>query len=270
MSTPPAARRPAGHADHPDSPSLDAPSGRGRLAVLDRAAGRPYFSKELTSLHVGDALEVLPTLPAGVVDAVITDPPYTIGSASSLRANGWSDTINAARWYAEWYAECARILRPDGVMWTLANWRSLPVVLRAADLAGVHIGSVAVWDKRWIGPGGSRGLRSRYELCVLMPMPRWRQPDRSAPDVWEIQGIVTRKPSGHPAEKPLDLLRHIIRLSALPDGALIVDPFAGSGTTLAAAAEAGHAAFGIEADARWADTAVRRITAPGPAPAVSA
>src|SRR5690606_4668209 len=115
-----------------------------------------------------------------------------------------------------------------------------------------------------------RGLRSRYELCVLMPMPRWRQPDRSAPDVWEIQGIVTRKPSGHPAEKPLDLLRHIIRRSALPDGALIVDPFAGSGTTLAAAAEAGHAAFGIEADARWADTAVRRITAPGPAPAVSA
>ncbi len=270
MPNPPAARRQAGRAERPNGPSLEALTGPDRLAALDRAVGRPYFSDGQTSVHVADALEVLPTLPEDVVDAVITDPPYTLGSASSLRANGWADTLNAARWYADWYAECARILRPDGVMWTLANWRSLPVVLRAADLAGMHIGSVAVWDKRWIGPGGSRGLRSRYELCVLMPMPRWRQPDRSAPDVWEIQGIVTRKPSGHPAEKPLDLLRHIVRLSALPaGGALVLDPFAGSGTTLAAAAEAGHAAFGVEAAAHWADTAVRRIAERKRAPAVS-
>jgi DNA modification methylase len=238
------------------------PYGSSRLAALNHAAGVPYFSNDRASLHVGDALDVLPQLPASSVDAVITDPPYIVGGASTMRTRTWGDTMNSARWYAQWYSECARILRTDGVMWTMTNWRSLPVVLRAADLAGVHIGSVAVWDKRWIGPGGPQGLRSRYELCVLMPMPGWRQLNRSAPDVWEIKSLGGRKPSGHPAEKPMSLLRHVVQLSALPTEALVLDPFVGSGTTLAAAAETGNFVFGIEAEARWADTAVERITKP--------
>ena len=46
-----------------------------------------------------------------------------------------------------------RALKPTGAMWTFTNWRSLPVVMKAASDLGWPVTSVLVWDKDWIGPG---------------------------------------------------------------------------------------------------------------------
>lgn len=64
----------------------------------------------------------------------------------------------------------------------------------------------------------------------------------------------------HPHEKPLALLEHILRRA--PDG-MVFDPFAGSGTTLVAAARLGRAAVGIESDPRWVEVARRRLLGEG-------
>lgn len=222
----------------------------------------PYYEDDAVTIYHGDALEILPTIPAGSVDAVITDPPYIIGAVSAgnmaSKAGGWQDMMNSAMWFAAWYREVDRLLRSSGVFWTFCNWRSLPVVMRAAFDARMPITSCAVWDKLWIGPGGSQGLRPSYEMVALLCQQGFSVPDRGVPDVipWKVGSY---KESGHPAEKPLGLLSRLISISALEPGALVVDPFLGSGTTLRAAKDAGLRAIGVEGDERYCEIAARRM-----------
>lgn len=77
-------------------------------------------------------------------------------------------------------------------------------------------------------------------------------------DVWTF-GTVPPGPGKHPCEKPQAMLRHMIETSSRP-GDLILDPFAGSGSTLDAARQAGRRAVGIEQDERWCEYIARRLS----------
>ena len=76
-------------------------------------------------------------------------------------------------------------------------------------------------------------------------------------DVWTFP-TVQAYPGKHPAEKPQALLRHIIAASSKP-GAVVLDAFAGSGSTGIAARDLGRDFIGIEKDNTWADYARERI-----------
>lgn len=203
------------------------------------------------TIRQGDALELIPELRPRSVDLVLTDPPYIIGAVSAgnmaSKSGGWGDMMNSSRWFTTWYEQCDRVLKRDGAIWTFLNWRTLPVVMRAALDAGLPVTSLLVWHKDWIGPGGSVGLRPSYELVALLPMPSFTIPDRGMTVPWS-----SHKPNGHPAEKPVPLLRRIIDASFDdPRGKTILDPFAGSGSTLRAALDAGCSAIGFETEINW-------------------
>jgi len=219
----------------------------------------PYYADDLVTIYHGDALDVLPTLRGSSVGLVVTDPPYVIGAVSAgnmgTKAGGWGDMMNSSRWFRDWYAECRRILRQDGALWTFCNWRSLPVVMKASFDAEWALSSVLVWHKDWIGPGGPIGLRPAYELVALMALPDFTIPDRGIPDVWTHQWA-SYKPTGHPAEKPVPLLSRLVEVSEKRGP--ILDPFLGSGSTLVAAKSAGIAAIGIEAEEKWCEMAANR------------
>jgi len=220
----------------------------------------PYCSDTAITLWHGDALEILPTMRGATVDLCVTDPPYVIGALSAgnmaTKAGGWGDMMNSARWFRDWYAMVRRLIRPSGALWTFLNWRSLPVVMKAAFDAEWSLTSLLVWHKDWIGPGGSVGLRPAYELVALMAGPEFSIEDRGLPDVWTYKWA-SFKPSGHPAEKPVELLARLISESTRKPGT-ILDPFAGSGSTLVAAKTLGHRAVGIEAEEKWCETAANR------------
>lgn len=210
-------------------------------------------------VHTADCLDFLRTLPSGSVDAVVTDPPYGINTKSdgAGKLNPWADLCNSAFWYAEWFRVCRRLLRANGSLWTCLNWRSLVTFQKAACDAAWPIESLMVWDKRWIGPGGCRGLRPSYELVALMCNSDFSVEDRGIPDVqafpWSSQ-----KPSGHPAEKPVDLAAFCVE-NGSPVGGTVIDPFCGSGTTGVACVQTGRKFIGIEIDPTYADIARRRI-----------
>lgn len=223
----------------------------------------PYYSDDKVTLYHGDALEVLPTIAAGSVDLCVTDPPYVIGavSAGSLgsKSGGWADMMNSSLWFSAWYREVSRTLRHTGAMWSFANWRTLPVVMRAALDAGLPVTSLMVWDKEWIGPGGPQGLRPSYEICALLAHPGFAIPNRGIPDVWRHK-VGSHKPNGHPAEKPAALMERIMRASAVPPGGLVLDPFVGSGTTAMAAKGMGLRCVAIEAEEKWCEVAASRLS----------
>lgn len=216
----------------------------------------PYYQDDAVTIYHGDCAEVLPLIASARL--VVTDPPYSFGLASSNqegKAGGWGDLMNNAHWYASWLTEARRITQgQQGAAWVFNSWRSFPTLARAAYTARWPIESLLVWDKQWIGPGGSRGLRPSYELVALFAHEAFAIKDRGLPDIWPVQWASAR-PNGHPAEKPVSLLRRIIRESG--DG-VVLDPFLGSGSTLKAAKVEGHRAIGIEIEERYCEIAAKR------------
>lgn len=222
----------------------------------------PYYAEGGVTIYHGDSMDVLPSLTAGSVHMVCTDPPYVIGAVSAgnigAKSGGWQDMMNSASWFTGWYREADRLLKAKGSLWTFCNWRSLPVVMRAALDAGLPLTSLAVWDKEWIGPGGPIGLRPSYEMIALLAKPEFTVPDRGVADVFRHK-VGSYKPNGHPAEKPVPLVRRLIEVAAVPGDGLVVDPFMGSGTAAMACRDLGLRFIGVEAEEKWCESAASRL-----------
>lgn len=210
-------------------------------------------------IECGDCLELLKTLPSGSVDAVVTDPPYGINTKSdgNGKLNPWADLCNSAFWYAAWLGEVRRVLRFGGAAWVCLNWRSLTTFQKASCELGWPIESLMVWDKKWIGPGGSRGLRPSYEMVALFCGPDFSVEDRGIPDVQAFPWS-SHKPNGHPAEKPVDLMKFCID-ATVGAGATVVDPFSGSATTGVACLQTGRKFIGFELDRKYCELGARRL-----------
>lgn len=216
-------------------------------------------------LYRGDCLEVLRPMAMGWVDAVITDPPYMIGASSigdaNSKAGSWVDLMNASFWYREWMAGCWRVLRDGGYLVVFLNWRSMPMMFKACADAGIPAHSLAVWDKEWIGPAGPSQLRPTYELILFCGKGSARIDDRGQADIFRQRWSSAHMgQSGHPAQKPVPLIKRIIEL-VTKRGEAVLDPFAGSGTTGVAAMQAGRAFVGIEGADKYFSLAAERISA---------
>lgn len=217
----------------------------------------------INKIICGDCLEVMKGIPDGAVDLVVTDPPYnfTTASAGSGKLNPWADLCNSSLWFSTWMKECLRSLRYVGAMWQFCNWRSLPTITKATFDIGTQIESLLVWDKDWIGPGGPNGLRPSYELVSLIRNGGFGLPNRGIPDIKKSQWS-SRKPTGHPAEKPIDLISWLIDISFWPNltsSPIILDPFAGSGTTGVAAKQLGRKYILIEINPDYCKMAEDRL-----------
>ena len=218
----------------------------------------PVVSSKV-ELHLGDCLEILPTIHTNSVDLVVTDPPYLVNVNSSIdgKSNPWADMMNATYWFKEWMTQCRRILKPSGAMWSFLNWKSLTIFQKSALDMRWKIGSLLVWDKEWIGPGGSVGLRPSYELVGLFPKEKFAISDRSLPDIQRFKWS-SRKPHGHTSEKPLSLVRWLIEISG-NKGDMVLDCFMGSGTTGDACIKSKRSFTGIEMDEPWFKYSEKRI-----------
>lgn len=213
---------------------------------------------------MGDSIEILQSLPAAHVDAVVTDPPYMIGAIStgdsSSKAGSWVDLMNAAFWYREWMGEAWRVLKPGGFMVVFSNWRSVPMLMKACADKKITTSSLAVWDKEWIGPAGPSQLRPTYEMILFCAKDGAKIDNRSQSDIFRSKWMACHAgQSGHPAQKPVPLLREIVELVTKP-GELILDPFAGSATTGVAALQSKRRFLGIEADEMYHGMAKQRLS----------
>ncbi len=219
---------------------------------------KPYYNHGGITIYHGDCQEILPHLSGA--ELVLTDPPYVFGIASTAqegKAGGWGDLMNSASFFAGVLRELHRLTaNRGGAAWLFCSWRSFPVMARASYEARWPITSLMVWDKEWIGPGGMVGLRPSYELAALFAADGFHIPDRGIPDIVRSKWASAR-PHGHPAEKPINLMRRLIAISGATP--MVLDPFMGSGTTLAAAKSMGRQAIGIEIEERYCEIAAKRL-----------
>jgi site-specific DNA-methyltransferase (adenine-specific) len=214
-------------------------------------------------LWLGDSSEVVPGLSKGLgFDAVITDPPYAIptlvasGRESTRSVGDLSIAETAFRVYFE---QWSKVLATNGRVFVFCDGTSYPVMFRAAF--NTMTTALLVWDKGQIGMG--REFRKSHELILHA----WR---KDAPiyadgvgraDILKYAPVSTEART-HPAEKPVALIADLVR----PSGAVILDPFMGSGTTGVACVKLGRRFVGIEIEPRYFDIACRRVEAAVNAP----
>ena len=230
------------------------------------------------TLYQGDSLGILADLPDHSVDAVLTDPPYSSGGASlsakqadpaskyqsSSARRSYPPMLGDAKdqrswtmWCTLWLGQCWRIAKEGAPLMVFIDWRQLPAATDALQWAGWIWRGTAVWDK-----GNSRPQKGRFrqqaEYIVWgsngdMPISR---PVPCLPGVFKYGNPQSRI---HLTEKPLQLMRDIVKITE--PGGHILDPFAGSGTTVLAAVLEGYSATGIEVTDAYAKLARERINA---------
>ena len=208
---------------------------------------KPAIETERYTLYQGDCLEILPTLPAGAVDAVITDPPYGIGENHSKVASR------------------GKLAKP--IDYGTFNWDNKKVspntikqILRVSNsqviFGGNYYADLLPASSSWIVWDKQNGAND-FADCELA----WtshKKAVRKYTYLWN--GMIKQKPEKrfHPTQKPLALMEWVINNYTKPRD-VILDPFMGSGTTGVAAMRTGRKFIGIELEPEYFDIAAERI-----------
>jgi site-specific DNA-methyltransferase (adenine-specific) len=222
-----------------------------------------YYEDESVRLYHGDSLDFLPTLADRDVDVVITDPPYDDRTHAMARTNKGRGHGNRAIDFAHWdhaaqtalFAELGRVTR-GWVVSTLATSDAFAFDLEPPP--GLRCLRVGVWLKTTPMPQISADRPGMgWEPIVYFHRedvkPTWNGGGRAG-----NYHLASVSGTGHPTSKPISMVADWVRLFSKP-GDTVLDPFAGSGTTLRAAKDEGRKAIGIELDERYCEIAAKRL-----------
>lgn len=206
----------------------------------------------------GDCLDVLRGMADRSVDAVITDPPFFLPAQHYAARKDWgrslADLSILEHFYQDVFTECRRVLRSPGHMLVFCDSQSYPVFYTIAYRDFLNTLAL-VWDKGRIGLG--LPWRNQHELIMAAWDKGALLSSTSASTVLKFPPTLSAD-RDHPAEKPVELMQYLCKLVTPPRG-LVLDPFAGSGTTGAAALNEGLEFVGIERDPKYAEIARGRL-----------
>lgn len=234
-----------------------------------------------SEIRQGEALSSLFAMQSDLFDAVITDPPYCSGSmtiagraadpAEKYCQNGDAqgrpsfagdnrDQRSFAFWCSMWLTECWRVAKPGAYCLAFTDWRQLPTMTDAIQAGGWTWRGIIAWDKT----EGSRSPNTNYfrhqcEYVVWGSKGAFTRPPAAGLGPWPgcFRVKVRQSDKHHMTGKPTELMRSLVQ--CCPIGGKVLDPFAGSGTTIVAAAEEGRIGIGIEQSPEYIAIARRRL-----------
>jgi adenine-specific DNA-methyltransferase len=186
-------------------------------------------SIELFVNHIiqGDCVQIMQSMPSESVDLVLTDPPYLV-RYKARDGRRCLDDDNAA-WLRPAFHQLYRLLKPDRFCISFYGWPWIDQFMAAWKEAGFRPVSHLIWVKKHCSREGY--TRSHHEVGFLLAKGRPARPPEPSSDVlpWQYTGN-----KFHPNEKPVVGLIPLITAYS-KEGDIVLDPFAGSGTTAIAA-----------------------------------
>jgi DNA modification methylase len=195
---------------------------------------------------------VMRELSANSADFILTDPPYLVNyrdrDGRSIRNDSRSDWLKPAM------AQAYRVLKQNRLMLCFYGWTRVDEFFAAWKGAGFQPVGHIVFHKAYSSK--SRFLSYRHEQAYLLAKGRPALPKQPIADVIDMPYSGNKL---HPTQKPAAALARLIRSFTLP-GELVLDPFAGSGSTCAAAILTGRRYLGIELDDNYCKQAVSRMS----------
>ncbi|MRJ02225.1 MAG: site-specific DNA-methyltransferase [Epsilonproteobacteria bacterium] len=224
------------------------------------------------TLHLGDSLQLLKGLPSQSIDLILTDPPYNLSGYSTGNMEfRWRSSINndIAPWDRDFDPalfrdEFLRVLKPTGNLFAFCSYNLMGRWHEVFDPL-FDTFQFFVWHKTNPTPKFRKaGFLNSCELIVCMwnRGHTWNFTKQSEMhNFFEspiCMGKERVKDPKHPTQKPVKLLKHLIKIAS-NGGDLVLDPFMGVGSTGVAALELGRRFIGMEIDPAYFEAARKRL-----------
>ena len=245
------------------------------------------------TLFHGDTRDVLRQLKPGLVDLFFTDPPYSSGGtmrsdrsvdpSAKYRFSGVQKTNPEfsgdnrdqrafTLWCSDWMADAMAVTRSGGCLLCFIDWRNLPCVIDAVQVAGWVYRAIIPWDKTEACRPNKGWFRAQCEYLVGCSLGKLDQggtangiaakgyfeaADNEPFDPGFVRQRVVGMDKRHITEKPVGLCEQILLTRG--DWLTVCDPFAGSGTTLQAAKNMGKRGIGIELSGDYCEVSAERL-----------
>jgi len=272
--------------------SQEAPDEADEVPEIDRTESAVTKAGDLWRIgdhyvHCGNALD--PTayrylLGDAKAQLIFVDPPYNVSISGNVSGLGKNQHCEFAMASGEMNrSEFTEFLKTSfkhlcaastngSIHFVCMDWRHMGEVLAAGEQVYSELKNLCVWAKTNAGMGSF--YRSQHEFVFAFKngtAPRINNIElgrfgRNRTNVWNYAGANTFSPhratdlAMHPTVKPVAMVADAI-LDCSKRGGIILDAFAGSGTTLIAAEKTGRRGFGIEIDPHFTDTIIRRFDA---------
>lgn len=242
---------------------------------------------------LGNALNVLKSMPDNSVDLIFADPPYNISKKKGL---GWAYSKHVTmqeewdmfskddffKFNQDWIAEALRVLKHGGSLWISGSFHNIYQIgfIIQEFHPDIKINNSIVWFKPNAQPnitcrfftestehliwatknGDNKKWKFNYQWTKDNIEDQINPLGKQTRNLWSIP-LTPRKEKWageHPTQKPFELLRRII-LSCTDEGDLVLDPFTGSGTTNAVAKYYDRNSIGIEINKKYLDIIKKRL-----------
>lgn len=244
----------------------------------------PAMDVPIDQIICGDCVEVISRIDRPFADLVFADPPFNIG----YRYHSYKDRLAKDRyieWTTRWIQACKRVLKPGGSFYIAIGDEYVANVKLIADQLGLVMRNWIIWHYTFGQQLTRKFARAHTHILYLVQDPKnfvfndhaVRVPSdrqlvyndkranplgRIPDDVWDgfprVCGTFKERQRWHPCQMPQRLLERIIATSSNPAD-VVLDPFAGSGTTLVAARNLGRRYLGIEICREYVEQAKRRL-----------
>ena len=214
---------------------------------------------EINKVYWGDCIEIMRTLPDKSADLVFADPPFNIG----IKYDVYNDNVSYEdyyNWSEKWIKETYRLLKNNGTIYIAIGDEFAAEVNVILKKAGFYYRNWIIWYYTFGQNQRKKFNRSHTHILYftkdkkrftfndkVIRVPSARQliykDKRANPlgkipdDVWQFSrvcGTFKERIGKHPCQMPEDLLELIIKTSSKEDD-LVLDPFGGTGTTVAVA-----------------------------------
>jgi len=213
---------------------------------------------------LGDCLELMKNIPSESVNLVITDPPYNISRKNNFTTMGRSG-IDFGEWdknsdIFSYIKESHRLLNKNGSFITFGAWKKLGNISEFAESIGFVAKDMIRLKKTNPMP---RNRERRYiidfecGICFVMPNSKWTF-NRQDPNYQRPEFVCSIDKGLHPTQKPLRLMEELVKIHS-NERDIILDCFAGSGTTLLAAKNLNRQFIGIEKEEKYYNIAKKRL-----------
>lgn len=228
---------------------------------------------KINEIMHGDCIELLREIPDESVDLVLTDPPYGIAFFSNMSNDAeyrdnlksvdgiYNDGNDNTAFLAEVIHELARVLKNDSHIYWFTRWDRIqyqqPILEKYFSVK-----NAIVWDKGSGSMGDLLGSYSGYYETILFAQKGRRELNRVGdkrrhPDILRVNKIPARR-LRHSHEKPEELIEFLIEKSS-DEGEVVLDPFAGSGTTAVCAKRLNRNFITMELDEYYVNIAKQRL-----------
>ncbi len=245
-----------------------------------------FYHNENCALYLGDAVELMDKMVPESVDLVFADPPYFLSNDGITCSGGRMVSVNKGNWdkidsleekhvfNRTWIRAARRVLAPNGTIWISGTLHNIYSIGYALEQEGFKIINNVTWQKTNPPPNlacrcfthstetviWAKKNTSKAKHVFNYHLMKEMNGGKQMKDVW--MGSLTspsEKSFGHhPTQKPEYLLERII-LASTNEGAFVLDPFVGSGTTGVVSLKNNRRFIGFDNNFEYLEIATKRI-----------